>query len=331
MSPSPLGPAAVGHARPPRRPGRRRRLLPAVLRAHRGQPAPGARAARSARGPGRAGGRRRARRGDGDRRAVARAIGAGQARHADRRRTVARVRRRGARGRPAGARGGARRRRRRLAPIAPGTSSSRADLLRGDDPIGFTHPLLRAAVHAGLPAGERGRMHRRAALLLSEGAAGRRSASARICSSRPRRRTAPSSSCSARRRARRLGVGRPHRPPTTWIARCASRRPPTRGRRCSRSSDAPRRRRAGRPPRSTCAPRWRRPSRGPERLALLLDLGRALQHAGDMPGATATFLRGLEEVRPGAGELAADLEAGYLAAAMHAPEPARPRRIAART
>ena len=48
-------------------------------------------------------------------------------------------------------------------------------------------------------------------------------------------------------------------------------------------------------------------SRGPERLVLLLDLGRALQHAGDMPGATTTFLRGLEEVRPGAGELAADL------------------------
>ena len=61
-------------------------------------------------------------------------------------------------------------------------------------------------------------------------------------------------------------------------------------------------------------------ARGPERLALLLDLGRALQHAGDMSGATATFLRGLEEVRPGAGELAVDLEAGYLAAAMHAPE-----------
>ncbi len=39
-----------------------------------------------------------------------------------------------------------------------------------------------------------------------------------------------------------------------------------------------------------------------------------------MSGATATFLRGLEEVRPGAGELAVDLEAGYLAAAMHAPE-----------
>ncbi|MEA2177739.1 MAG: hypothetical protein QOG77_1036, partial [Solirubrobacteraceae bacterium] len=62
-------------------------------------------------------------------------------------------------------------------------------------------------------------------------------------------------------------------------------------------------------------------TRAPQtRLRLLLDLGRALQHAGAMSEATATFQRGLDEVRPGAGELATDLEAGFLAAAMHAPE-----------
>ena len=50
-----------------------------------------------------------------------------------------------------------------------------ADVLREGDPLGFTHPLLRAAVYSGLPLGERARTHRLAArVLIDAGASGER-------------------------------------------------------------------------------------------------------------------------------------------------------------
>ena len=194
-----------------------------------------------------------------------------------------------------------------------------ADLLRDDDPIGFTHPLLRAAVHAGLPPGERGRMHRRAALLLSEAGGQEERASAHLLQSPA---GADPTVVELLRTAARSASGRGAPASAADYLDRALREPPAPDARTQVIAELGRAEAAaGRP---AAAEHLRAAadatSRGPERLALLLDLGRALQHAGDMPGATTTFLRGLEEVRPGAGELAADLEAGYLAAAMHAPD-----------
>ena len=194
-----------------------------------------------------------------------------------------------------------------------------ADLLRGADPVGFTHPLLRAAVHAGLPPGERGRMHRRAAMLLGQAGGQEERVSAHLLQSPA---DGDGTVVELLRGAARSALARGAPASAADYLDRALREPPPADTRTQVLAELGRAEAAA--GRAGAAEHLRAAvegtSRGPERLALLLDLGRALQHAGDMSGATATFLRGLEEVRPGAGELAVDLEAGYLAAAMHAPE-----------
>ena len=61
------------------------------------------------------------------------------------------------------------------AALAAAGELARADVLRDGDPLGFTHPLVRAAVYGGLPFDERALTHRRAARVLIEaGASGER-------------------------------------------------------------------------------------------------------------------------------------------------------------
>jgi DNA-binding CsgD family transcriptional regulator/predicted negative regulator of RcsB-dependent stress response len=43
-----------------------------------------------------------------------------------------------------------------------------ADVLAGERPVGFVHPIARSAIYAAIPAGERARMHARGATLLRE-------------------------------------------------------------------------------------------------------------------------------------------------------------------
>ena len=57
--------------------------------------------------------------------------------------------------------------------------------MRPGDPLGFTHPLVRAAVYDQLPFGERALTHRRAARLLVEAGASRERVSAHLLASSP--------------------------------------------------------------------------------------------------------------------------------------------------
>ena len=52
--------------------------------------------------------------------------------------------------------------------LAAAEELGRADVLRAGDPLGFTHPLVRAAIYGRLPLAEREQIHRRAARLLAE-------------------------------------------------------------------------------------------------------------------------------------------------------------------
>ena len=133
-----------------------------------------------------------------------------------------------------------------------------ADLLRDDDPIGFTHPLLRAAVHAGLPPGERGRMHRRAALLLSEAGGQEERVSAHLLQSPT---GADPTVVELLRAAARSASGRGAPASAADYLDRALREPPASDARTQVLAELGRAEAAagGRPPRSTCAPRRRRP------------------------------------------------------------------------
>ena len=202
-------------------------------------------------------------------------------------------------------RGGARRRSSPRRRLDAADELSRVHILAPDDPLEFTHPLVRAAVYGALSRRRKAELHRRAAtLLLAEprpGRAGRRRTFSRRCRpatwrSSTRCARAARHALAARRdglrgrlpraRAARTAGGR-RRAPRSWPSSAAPRRPAPRGGRSSTS-----RRRSKR----TVEP--------PRRAALALELGRALHDAGRPEDACQAFERGLAELGDDGGELA---------------------------
>ena len=217
---------------------------------------------------------------------------------------------------------------------------ARADVLRAGDPVGFTHPLVRAAVYGRLGFGERAQLHRRAAgLLAASGAPGERVSAHLLESATAGDDVVVGVLRAAARRALAQGVpGSAVR----YLER-ALREPPAEADRAGVLEELGRAEAAaGRPAAAShleaatelvAAPRTR--------AALLLELGRVLHDGGRLIDASATFRRGLDELgaaavaderHAGAGdtrrvrqardadELAVDLESGYLTSAMLEPE-----------
>ena len=202
--------------------------------------------------------------------------------------------------------------------VAAAEELEHADVLRAGDPLGFTHPLVRAAVYGHLPFGERARTHRSAARLLAAGGAHAEQVSAHLLHAPP----AGDADVVAVLRAaarRALAEGVP-RAAVAYLDR-AQREPPSEGERAGVLAELGRAEAiAGRP--EAVAHLEAAVALAPDpagRAALLFELGRALHHAGRLAEASAAFRRGLDEAGTTSRELAADLEGAYLTSAMHTP------------
>ena len=205
------------------------------------------------------------------------------------------------------------------AALAAADELARADVLRPGDPLCFTHPLVRAAVYGDLPFGERARTHRRAARLMVESGFSHECVSSHLLEAAPdgdavvlehlrataqraMERGAPASAVRYLERALREPPAEAERPAVLaelGRAEAAAGLPDAVGHleAAIGLADEPR-----------------------QRAALLHAYGRVLQHGGRLSDACEAFQRGRDELGEQLSELAVDLEAGYLAAAMQAPD-----------
>jgi DNA-binding CsgD family transcriptional regulator len=205
------------------------------------------------------------------------------------------------------------------AALAAADELARADVLRPGDPLGFTHPLVRAAIYGDLPFGERARTHRRAARLMLEAGFSREGVSSHLLEAAPDGDAVLVEYLRATAQ-RALAQGAPGSA-VRYLER-ALREPPADSARPAVLGELGRAEAAAGLPDAiehletaiglADAPR--------QRAALLLALGRVLQDGGRVGDAWATFQRGRDELGAECSELAVDLEAGYLTSAMQAPD-----------
>ena len=211
------------------------------------------------------------------------------------------------------------------AALAAADELARADVLHSGDPLGFTHPLVRAAVYGQLPFGERALTHCRAARLLVEAGASSERVSAHLLESSPDGNDGVADLLRATAQ-RALAQGVPASA-VRYLER-ALREPPSESERPVVLAELGRAEAAAGLPDAVAhleaaigladEPR--------QRAALLLAFGRVLHDSGRLSEACASFQRGRDELGEHAvegqarSELAVDLDAGYLTAAMQAPD-----------
>ena len=195
----------------------------------------------------------------------------------------------------------------------------RVDILRGSDQILFTHPLLCATVYRALPRGRKGQLHRRAADVLHAAHLGPECVAPHLLASPPAGDGAVvvmlrDAACCAMTHGVPASAAR-------YLER-ALREPPSAEQRLGLLAELGR-------AEASFAPQLaiehleaaieleRDPA---HRAALAVELGRALHDAGRPKAACATFERGLAELQDDSSELATELEAWYLTAALLVPE-----------
>jgi DNA-binding CsgD family transcriptional regulator len=206
-----------------------------------------------------------------------------------------------------------------VAALAAADELARADVLRPGDPLCFTHPLVRAAVYGDLPFGERARIHRLAARLLVESGFSHECVSAHLVEAAPDGDAVVLEYLRATAQ-RAMERGAPASA-VRYLER-ALREPPADAERAAVLAELGRAEAAAGLPDAVGhleaaiglagEPR--------QRATLLLAYGRVLQHSGRLSDACGAYQRGRDELGERRSELAVDLEAGYLAAAMQAPD-----------
>jgi len=195
----------------------------------------------------------------------------------------------------------------------------RVDILHGEDQIVFTHPLLRTTVYRALPRGRKAQLHRRAAGVLHAARLSPECIASHLLAS-------PAAgddelvvilrdaACCAMTHGVPASAAR-------YLER-ALREPPSAHDRASVLAELGQAEASFAPHRATehleeAIELERDPER---RAALAVELGRALHDAGRPEDACATFERGLAELQNDSSELATELEAWYLTAALLVPE-----------
>jgi DNA-binding CsgD family transcriptional regulator len=212
-----------------------------------------------------------------------------------------------------------------LEPVAARTAAdelARADVLRAGDPLGFVHPLLRAAVYGGMAEPLRGDTHRRAAqLLTAAGAAGEQ-----VCGHLLAASPASDEGVVERLRAtarHALAHGAPASA-VEYLQRALREPPSAQTRPALLAELGHAEATAGRAEAiSHLEAAIALVDHAEERARLLLEFGRALHHSGRLTDACAAFRRGLDELQPVGGQAAdlrVELEGGYLNAALFVPD-----------
>jgi DNA-binding CsgD family transcriptional regulator len=209
----------------------------------------------------------------------------------------------------------------------------RADVLVPGDPLGFRHPLLRAAVYGGIPERRRAETHRRAARALTDSGAGAEQVCAHLLLS-------PSGGdaavVEALRSAARHALANAAPGSAVQYLERALREPPPADARASVLAELGHAEavagRIGAAEHLESAIGLAGNAR--QRAELLLAFGRAVHHAGRLVEACEAFRRGLDELQeaaPECRELRVELEGAYLNSALFTPERARDAHRRART
>lgn len=221
-----------------------------------------------------------------------------------------------------------------LEPVVARTAAdelARADVLRAGDPLGFVHPLLRAAVYGGMPEPLRGDTHQRAAQLLIAAGAADEQVCAHLLEASP----AGDDRVVERLRAtarQALAHGAPASA-VDYLQRALREPPSAQARPAVLGELGHAEATAGRAEAiAHLEAAIALVDHAHERARLLLDFGRALHHSGRLPDACAAFRRGLDELEPIGGQhadLRVALEGGYLNAALFVPDRAPDVRVRA--
>jgi len=194
----------------------------------------------------------------------------------------------------------------------------RVDILRGEDQLVFAHPLLRTTVYRALPRGRKGQLHRRAAGVMHAARLAPECVASQLLASPP---AGDREVVEILRDAARCAMAHGVPASAAGYLERALREPPADEFRVELLAELGQ-------AEASFAPQGAiehleaaiELERDPEqRAALAVGLGRALHDAGRPEDACATFERGLAELQDDSGELATELEAWYLTAALLVP------------